>query len=377
KPYLLKIDIEGFELKALQPAKEWFRKYPPTHVFAEFATNNLKNAGEKPEDYLQFYYDLGYQLNWPKAEQKDIKLGDENYKALLNTLMEDIHFSHPGKSVVPETKPAPVKASVDPINLTCCPQDQSVSFKSEIPALTICLHPLGKDQWVSDSVYKSNGNADLIFEAPLRQRMLEVLKDNGDPNAVVMDIGGNIGLHSLFIANAGYKVHTFEPMYANFNVLKCSATSNSVLAKNLILNNFGLGLVAGKNCMSYWEGNFGSAHIEAEPENTIEVRRLDEYLEKYQVKPYLLKIDIEGFELKALQPAKEWFKKYPPTHVFAEFATLNLKNAGEKPEDYLQFYYDLGYRLDWPKANQKDVKLGDENYKALLDTLMEDIHFYM
>ncbi|ORY50950.1 methyltransferase FkbM [Rhizoclosmatium globosum] len=174
-----------------------------------------------------------------------------------------------------------------------------------------------------------------------------------DPSKdVVMDIGANIGLHALFFANAGYKVHAFEPMLANFNVLNCSASSDPVLRENLVLNNYGLGDIVTTSCVSASYGNLGSAKIVADtgscqPENTIQVRRLDEYLNKHQIKPFLIKVDVEGYEFKALESAKEYLKRNPPAHIFSEFITTHLEAAGSDPKKYLDFFWDLGYKIEW------------------------------
>ncbi|KAJ3285497.1 hypothetical protein HDU79_007285 [Rhizoclosmatium sp. JEL0117] len=235
----------------------------------------------------------------------------------------------------------------------------------------MCLHTFSLDRIISDSIYLSQGKyLDQIFESGMRKEMLEALKSSNDPNAVVLDIGANIGTHTLFLGNAGYKVHAFEPMLANFNLLNCSASSNEVLKRNVVLNNFGLGTKTGKSCIAPEENeNFGSAKIkEADkcaPKNVIEIRRLDEYLDKHKIKPYLIKVDVEGYEYKALLPALEHFKNDPPAHIFTEFAPSHLRDAGDVPEQYLTFFYNLGYKLDW-EHSATNIKRGGKEYMSLL-----------
>ncbi|ORY50802.1 hypothetical protein BCR33DRAFT_846507 [Rhizoclosmatium globosum] len=90
----------------------------------------------------------------------------------------------------------------------CC--EYNFTFIHQSPPFTMCLHPPGTDNFISDTIYADNGNGDQAFEAALRKDMLLLLKMNGDPNAISLDIGANIGLHTLFLANAGYTVHAFD-----------------------------------------------------------------------------------------------------------------------------------------------------------------------
>ncbi|KAJ3286303.1 hypothetical protein HDU79_006583 [Rhizoclosmatium sp. JEL0117] len=255
----------------------------------------------------------------------------------------------------------------------CCPVETSFTFSRVTPQFSICLHPRGKDYILSDWTYNDNGSGDGLFENGLRKEMLKLL----EPGSVVLDIGANIGLHSLFLANAGYKVHAFEPMHANFNLLKCSAVSNDIIRQNLVLNNFGLGDKVTTTCIANEDRNFGSARIQNDatscaPENTIQVRRLDDYLATNDVKPFLVKIDVEGYEFKALEPAKEYFRKNPPKHIFAEFNTRHFSAAGSDGAKFLEFLWDLGYKIKSVKS--AEVKKGDEAYTTLLDGNIHDIH---
>ncbi|KAJ3287666.1 methyltransferase FkbM [Rhizoclosmatium globosum] len=260
----------------------------------------------------------------------------------------------------------------------CCKEDQSVLIKDQSPAFSFCLYPQGKDRHVADSVYRGAGTSDGIFEAAIRQEMLSALEELNDPNAVVLDIGGNIGLHTMFLANAGYKVHAFEPMLSNYQLLSCSATSNSRLYNNVVANNYGLGRKAEKTCIVADKDNFGAAKIKVgqtcSPENTVEVRRLDQYLIKNKLKPALVKVDTEGYEFKALEPAKEYFRKYPPAHIFSEFCPRHFRDVGDDAAKFLEFFWDLGYKIE--VGQFKDVQKGDEAYEKLFKDDLSDIHMY-
>jgi len=42
--------------------------------------------------------------------------------------------------------------------------------------------------------------------------IIAILRDN----AIFLDVGANVGLHSIPIANAGYKVYSIEPARCNY-----------------------------------------------------------------------------------------------------------------------------------------------------------------
>eukprot|EP01026_Neomeris_dumetosa_P028779 TRINITY_DN2332_c0_g1_i6.p1 TRINITY_DN2332_c0_g1~~TRINITY_DN2332_c0_g1_i6.p1 ORF type:complete len:275 (-),score=22.45 TRINITY_DN2332_c0_g1_i6:76-900(-) len=170
------------------------------------------------------------------------------------------------------------------------------------PPYKMLVHKEGVDLIVSDSIVQSNGTSN--FERWLQITMASRLPRDFPPQEVViLDIGANIGLHSLYFASLGYEVHAFEPLQANFNILQCSKVANDF--KNLKTNNFGLSKAASVACMDVNPTNHGGSTIISVDDvsqckdDFVELRTLDEYAEKNlaQKYPYLAKVDVEGFEL--------------------------------------------------------------------------------
>jgi len=218
--------------------------------------------------------------------------------------------------------------------------------------LTKFAHPSDGDVHVSKSVLTSHGDPSKVFEHPLTVQMLKLLSEAHDP--LVLDIGANIRVHTTFIANAGYRVHAFEPFKKNHPILECDVVVNGFNKSNVKINTFGLSRKNEDICMSPQTGNVGGTHVNAqktdcEPLNMASFQRLDDYLEtwlKGEV-PYLIKIDTEGYEFHALEPAKQYFKKYgSPKHIFTEYYPPFLTRAGvENPVDYLNFLRELGLTI--------------------------------
>ena len=100
--------------------------------------------------------------------------------------------------------------------------------------LTLFHHPPDEDVHVSKRIHASNGDPSKLFEANIRNQMLQVLSKTQNP--LILDIGANIGLHTMFFAHAGYRVHAFEPFLRNLNIIQCSIRANHFVPPQLVLN---------------------------------------------------------------------------------------------------------------------------------------------
>lgn len=119
-------------------------------------------------------------------------------------------------------------------------------------------HNAGGDFWISRTIIESGGNGDGAFEPWLRRQIYAWFRPTPNQTAIhgrkipkdplFLDIGGNIGLHSMFMAGLGIRTHAFEPLYNNFHLLSCSTVANR-FEKILYVNNFGLGAEEVKQCM--------------------------------------------------------------------------------------------------------------------------------
>ena len=108
---------------------------------------------------------------------------------------------------------------------------QNTSNESVTSFVRILLHPEGKDKVISDPAWEQRNERDGFwgFEIhPLFHRALEhSSKLHMLPQQpLVLDVGANIGFHSLFFAARGCETHAFEPYPANYNLLRCSAAGN-------------------------------------------------------------------------------------------------------------------------------------------------------
>jgi FkbM family methyltransferase len=142
----------------------------------------------------------------------------------------------------------------------------------------------------------------------------------------VIDVGANIGLHSVRFSKYFTEVIAFEPVSQNFNCLKinCSKFSNTKL------NHCGLGDTEGKliisiphdstNCGEFSLIDFTN-YKDTLIQESIDIKKLD----SFNLSPDLIKIDTQGYEINVLRGAEETILKHKPV-ILAECETKKQFN---------------------------------------------------
>lgn len=125
----------------------------------------------------------------------------------------------------------------------------------------------------------------------------------------VIDLGANIGLHSIVMKNCGYEVRAFEPDPETFEVLKRNLALNNF--ETVEINNSAVSIVSGKMDFVRVHGNRTGSHL-AGAKNSYGERSFFE-VNVVPFKPLiqwadLAKIDVEGHEKTLLlsTEAQDW-----------------------------------------------------------------------
>jgi len=124
------------------------------------------------------------------------------------------------------------------------------------------------------------------------------------PEERFLDVGaytGDTSLNLLSRVTKADEIHIFEPMSVNLN----SAKHNLQHYDFVHFHNVALGEHAG---FSRITNNASSSRLSLEEGEVVEVRTLD----SFDLRPTLLKIDVEGDELKVLRGAAETIRAYAP-----------------------------------------------------------------
>ncbi|WKD51445.1 FkbM family methyltransferase [Microbulbifer spongiae] len=229
---------------------------------------------------------------------------------------------------------------------------------------------------------------------PYELEMLRGMASYMSPGDLVLDVGANVGNHTLYLAKiAGCQVLSFEP-----NESLCNAINNSLVYNKLnskvVVHCVGVGSKPGKaHFKQFDENNLGgqSLVIGNELEDSIQVIRLDGLDLDQHISA--IKVDVEGMELEVLEGAVEiikrdlpnlyiecqteqkfneihtWLSQYgyiywhtynaTPTHLFLKATSVNIKDISDhlvKNVSYSEYYLkkqikDLKFSLN--KANEK------------------------
>jgi FkbM family methyltransferase len=150
------------------------------------------------------------------------------------------------------------------------------------------------------------------------------------PDGVFVDAGANIGCHTLaagrHLTERG-RVIAFEPHPGNFALLKVNVAENGMT--NVALEPFGLSDAPAKLDVraDSLAGNWSVAST-GQHRFQVELVRLDDYFDRKPI-PRLdvLKMDIEGSEVKALRGAVRTMQRFRPALIF-EANPMWLKRMG-------------------------------------------------
>ena len=171
-------------------------------------------------------------------------------------------------------------------------------------------------------------------------------------NPVFLDIGSNIGFFSVNLAARGYETISIDAMRSNALMYRTTLCNNPEIMKRVTFYNNALGEES-KTCYVFsGTGNIGDGMIDCTgkvidqpPEgyvvrNTVDLVRLDNIV-KQDI--FVLKIDVEGYEMNVFKGAMGLFDNFKVYHVFSEFAPVMLHEG--PAQEYLEFWIKRGYKI--------------------------------
>ncbi len=157
-------------------------------------------------------------------------------------------------------------------------------------------------------------------------------------NAVAIDIGANIGNHSLYFSDCFQTVYSFEPIQRTFKVLSL----NAELVKNIICFELGLSDKNATALMRIPPHNIGGGKIGDIPESeaqVVNIRTLDSIFPDLN-NIVLIKIDVEGHERHAIIGAQGLIKRNRPIILFEQ----HLSDFQGGKSTIVSLLQELGYK---------------------------------
>lgn len=153
----------------------------------------------------------------------------------------------------------------------------------------------------------------LIYAKLPDEDEIMLLRKRADNETVFLDIGANVGLYSIALADKVGDVIAFEPHPFTASRCRKNFSINNLSENNV--KEIALSSRSEKIFFSDYGGSSTVNKIVEQSENTIEVQAmtLDEFASlnnfSKEIK-YLMKIDVEGFELEVLKGAQNFLKDY-------------------------------------------------------------------
>jgi len=238
---------------------------------------------------------------------------------------------------------------------------------------SICYELFGRPQKTSSEYTSSLGKfftrsgtidfkfANYAYEWDVKKFFLSHYQDY----TVFLDIGANIGVYSILMAQKGLSCHAFEPMPDNYQALLKNISLNK-LEDFIRTYNIALGNEESDCEFIYEKINTGASRIATSvsdyngPKNssvtvTSKVSTLDRISRKLDLDPdekILVKMDAEGMELMILQGALEFFtthhhilliieKKYQSINAISELLGRTGKYECLEVDEYNIAYRKL------------------------------------
>lgn len=193
----------------------------------------------------------------------------------------------------------------------------------------------------------------LFFTGEFEKSELEFCKKYINEDSIVLDIGANIGIHSIYYSKIATKglVFSFEPSPETFFFL----LHNTQKSSNIIPLNIG---VAESNKLSEFYIASDNAYSSLKNTRRKDIKnkikifccKLDDFFLGLNL-PRLdfIKIDVEGCEHDVLEGMQQIISKYHPI-IFCEI--YQGINSNEYPENTIEFLIKKGYRAFVFDGNQ-------------------------
>ena len=212
------------------------------------------------------------------------------------------------------------------------------------PHFTICVYGMKNDIYVSYRILKSG-----IWEKEISELIKDMLLRFDPQDVVFLDVGANLGFHSLYAAKLGYNVWAVEPQQRNVIKMYRSGLKSGTTDKLTIIQN-AVAEIRRTGFMNIDKRNNGGSFLEltknqslkmeqARPNTTndaLQTVLLKDIFEaiKTNVVPkpltVLMKIDIEHFECRAFLGSPEILRQNQDVNLLAVIMEWTFKGQNGK-----------------------------------------------
>ena len=196
---------------------------------------------------------------------------------------------------------------------------------------------LNLQDWADRRIYFSG----LIYQRSIETIFKKILR-SGD---TFIDIGANIGVLTLLGASqvgSRGKVYAFEPNPGVYSRLKHHIEIND-LAEIVSAHQLALGEEDGIAYLSASGRHLGGGTLTKGQEGIeVPIKKAEEVVGNLPEEPIIVKIDVEGFEQKALNGMRNLLK-YQEIGLLIEVTDAFLKRVGDSASNLYEFLHQYGF----------------------------------
>jgi FkbM family methyltransferase len=170
------------------------------------------------------------------------------------------------------------------------------------------------------------------------------------PESVFLDVGANYGYWSRFVLTdsrargvRGASIISFEPLPSNYQLLVDNMSQVPESSSRARCEQLAIADVEGTCFLNLSNSDPGSTFASDSGDVECRVTTIDEYVAVNHVRNVsLMKIDVEGFELRVLRGARQTICRDRP-RIICEVLPSHLARAGARPSEVLSEITQMGY----------------------------------
>ena len=207
------------------------------------------------------------------------------------------------------------------------------------------------------------------------QSELKLINKMSEKNQVfLIDCGCNYGFYSFYTASLSDQnsviaieasLATAQDFERNINLNKF----NNIVLKNSAISDTDNIIVNFNESKNDWESSLVHNEFDEKKVNKIKTQKIDTIIKDQKLDDYslLIKLDIEGHELQALEGAKNTIKKYNPI-IIMELSTY-IFNKNDRSLDSLKFFLT---EFDYSIYNTKNILTSIDDIVVSINSLDSD-----
>lgn len=224
-------------------------------------------------------------------------------------------------------------------------------FKRFFREHTLSFFPkIGQEDYLGQKITydrKTDIGQHFFYFGSFEENELRIIKKYLHTNSIIIDVGANIGLHTIFFSQTAKngKVFAIEPSKTTFlNLINNVSSNKNVLPLNLALSNVTQWLNFFESSDNAYSGLKDTQRKPVEQTYEVFATTVDRLSACFALPSIdFVKIDVEGTEMDVLEGMQETIDRFHPVIMCEIFKG---ENSNLFPEATIEFLLKKGYRAN-------------------------------